>query len=158
MAKPSKPKFYVVWKGHQPGVYANWDAASRQVSGFPGAQFKSFPSRHEAETAFAGAYKRETELEPPYAYNGYGDMNLFSTDAGIPTIMFGPRGGEFHAASEWLDVPTVAASARARRRSGRATTVSARSPHPGLSHPNVAVHLCATRRAETWDPPSQGPV
>lgn len=56
MAKPNKPKFYVVWKGHQPGIYANWDAASRQVSGFPGAQFKSFASRHEAETAFAGAY------------------------------------------------------------------------------------------------------
>ncbi len=67
---------------------------------------------HPYVAAFAGAYKRETELEPPYAYNGYGDMNLFSTDAGIPTIMFGPRGGEFHAASEWLDVPTVAASAR----------------------------------------------
>ena len=56
MGKPNKPKFYVVWKGHQPGVYANWDAASRQVSGFPGAEFKSFPSRQEAETAFAGAY------------------------------------------------------------------------------------------------------
>ncbi|MBL8178504.1 MAG: ribonuclease H family protein [Bryobacterales bacterium] len=56
MGKPNKPKFYVVWKGHQPGVYASWDAASRQVSGFPGAEFKSFSSRPEAEAAYLGAY------------------------------------------------------------------------------------------------------
>jgi ribonuclease HI len=56
MGKPAKPKFYVVWKGHEPGIYTNWDAASRQVNGFPGAQYKGFPSRQEAETAFAGAY------------------------------------------------------------------------------------------------------
>lgn len=56
MSKANKPKFYVVWKGHQPGVYANWDAASRQVSGFPGAQFKSFASRDEADQAYRGAY------------------------------------------------------------------------------------------------------
>ncbi len=56
MGKSNQPKFYVVWKGHQPGIYTNWDAASRQVSGFPGAQFKSFGSRHEAEAAFHGNY------------------------------------------------------------------------------------------------------
>lgn len=56
MGKKAKAKFYVVWKGHEPGIYASWDAASRQVSGFPGAQFKAFPSREEAEVAFRGAY------------------------------------------------------------------------------------------------------
>jgi ribonuclease HI len=51
-----KPKFYVVWRGAQPGIYGTWDEASRQVSGYPGAQYKSFATRAEAEAAFNGAY------------------------------------------------------------------------------------------------------
>lgn len=47
-----KKKFYVVWVGHQPGIYDNWPAAQKQIQGFSGAQFKGFPSLKEAETAF----------------------------------------------------------------------------------------------------------
>ena len=49
MAK--KSKFYVVWVGAKPGVYLSWDEAKRQVAGFPGARYKSFPSRAQAEAA-----------------------------------------------------------------------------------------------------------
>jgi ribonuclease HI len=51
MAKPSR-KWYVVWHGHKPGVYDSWDETRRQVEGVPGATYKSFPSRAEADTAF----------------------------------------------------------------------------------------------------------
>ncbi|HNE30499.1 MAG TPA: RNase H1/viroplasmin domain-containing protein, partial [Saprospiraceae bacterium] len=34
-------KFYVVWEGHQPGVYADWAEAKKQVDGFPAAKYKS---------------------------------------------------------------------------------------------------------------------
>lgn len=47
-----KKKFYVVWKGKIPGIYSSWDECSKQVAGFPGAQYKSFPSSAEAELAF----------------------------------------------------------------------------------------------------------
>lgn len=50
MAKP-KRKFYVVWKGAKPGVYATWPEANAQVAGFPGARYKSFPTRQAAEQA-----------------------------------------------------------------------------------------------------------
>jgi di/tripeptidase len=30
----------------------------------------------------------------------------------MPVVMFGPRGGGYHTASEWLDIPSVAGSAR----------------------------------------------
>ncbi|PSR11100.1 MAG: ribonuclease H, partial [Bacteroidetes bacterium] len=43
MAK--KTKYYVVWKGHQPGVYDQWPAAQAQIHEFTGALFKSFPSK-----------------------------------------------------------------------------------------------------------------
>ena len=50
MAK--KKKFYVVWAGHKPGVYSNWDEANSQIAGFSGAKFKSFSSLTAAEQAF----------------------------------------------------------------------------------------------------------
>jgi len=48
-------KFYVVWIGHQPGIFTDWATCERQTKGFKGAQFKSFPTLEEAELAFKGA-------------------------------------------------------------------------------------------------------
>jgi len=50
-----KKKFYVVWKGAKPGIYDTWDDCARQVNAFPGAQYKSFESLAEAQTAFKAA-------------------------------------------------------------------------------------------------------
>ena len=54
MASKPKPKFYVVWRGREPGVYATWEQCQKQVKGFPSAAYKSFPTFEEANTAFAG--------------------------------------------------------------------------------------------------------
>lgn len=54
-----KRKFYVVWMGHEPGVYTEWMQAKRQIDGYKGAKYKSFPDRAQAEAAFtkgAGSY------------------------------------------------------------------------------------------------------
>ncbi|MCK8658929.1 viroplasmin family protein [Pseudomonas umsongensis] len=48
-------KFYVVWIGHQPGIFTDWATCERQTKGFKGAKFKSFPTREEAEQAFRGS-------------------------------------------------------------------------------------------------------
>lgn len=50
MAK--KEKYYVVWVGVTPGVYASWTECQLQVNGFKGARFKSFDTRREAEEAY----------------------------------------------------------------------------------------------------------
>jgi ribonuclease HI len=50
MAK--KPKFYVVWKGRQTGVFTTWADCQEQTNGFDGAVFKSFESKELAEKAF----------------------------------------------------------------------------------------------------------
>ena len=42
-------KFYAVAAGREPGIYTQWPEAERQVRGFPGAKFKGFASRAEAE-------------------------------------------------------------------------------------------------------------
>ena len=67
---------------------------------------------HPLARAFAGAYAAETDRQPDWGYQGYGDANLFSAEAGIPTVQFGPLGGNFHQADEWVDIPSIAATAR----------------------------------------------
>jgi acetylornithine deacetylase/succinyl-diaminopimelate desuccinylase-like protein len=62
--------------------------------------------------AFARAYEAEAGRPPEFAYAGYGDMNLFSADAGIPTVMFGAHAGKFHEADEWVDLPSIGATVR----------------------------------------------
>ncbi len=52
----AKQKFYVVWAGHKPGVYASWDECKRQVDGVAGAKYKSFEHRSEADAAFKSNY------------------------------------------------------------------------------------------------------
>ena len=42
-------KFYAVKRGVRPGVYETWSACEPLVKGFPGAIYKSFPTRQEAE-------------------------------------------------------------------------------------------------------------
>jgi ribonuclease HI len=48
-----KQKYYVVWKGVNPGVYTSWTDCQLQIKGYDGALFKSFETKEEAEHAFA---------------------------------------------------------------------------------------------------------
>ncbi len=55
----SKKKFYAVAVGQDPGIYTNWPQAQAQVKGYPGAKFKGFPTKSEAE-----AWMQHPALEP----------------------------------------------------------------------------------------------
>lgn len=48
----AKKKFYVVWKGREPGVYDDWNDCLEQVENFPGARYKSYSTAAEAAKAF----------------------------------------------------------------------------------------------------------
>ena len=63
-------------------------------------------------SAMVSAYEQEAGFTPNFGYWGFGDMNLFSGEAGIPTVMFGPNGGGFHEKDEWVDVTSIPAVAR----------------------------------------------
>lgn len=45
-------KWYVVWKGIDPGVYDTWKDCKRQIDGIEGAIYKSFNSQEEAMEAY----------------------------------------------------------------------------------------------------------
>jgi succinyl-diaminopimelate desuccinylase len=67
---------------------------------------------HPLAVAVARACDAELGHAPQWSYTGFGDMNLFSVEAGIPTVMLGPRGARFHEADEWVDIPSIGATAR----------------------------------------------
>ncbi|OAV66927.1 Ribonuclease H [Bacteroidales bacterium Barb6XT] len=56
MVKEKKSKFYVVWNGVTPGIYATWGDCKLQVEGYEGAKYKSFPTREEAAEALENGY------------------------------------------------------------------------------------------------------
>ena len=53
MAK-AKQKWYVVWRGKQPGIYTTWADCEAQVKGAQASLYKAFDTQQEAEAAFAG--------------------------------------------------------------------------------------------------------
>lgn len=56
MAK-KKQKYYTVWKGHNTGVFDNWNDCKAQIKDYQGALYKSFPTFEAAKAAFKGNYK-----------------------------------------------------------------------------------------------------
>ena len=64
----SKKKYYVVWEGHQTGIFSSWDKCKKAVEGYPYAKFKSFESQAMAEKAFGESfelYKGKNTSAPP---------------------------------------------------------------------------------------------
>lgn len=58
----SQQKYYVVWKGKNPGVYLTWQECKQQVDGYPGALYRSYRTKNEAKAAFKEGFtpKKET--------------------------------------------------------------------------------------------------
>jgi ribonuclease HI len=57
VGKKKTKKYYVVWKGHNPGIYNSWDECKSQTQGVVGAQYKAFVNKKEAEDAFKSFYE-----------------------------------------------------------------------------------------------------
>jgi ribonuclease HI len=51
-------KFYVIWKGAKTGVFSTWAEIQNHTQGRSDAQFMGFPSKTEAESAFASTYTK----------------------------------------------------------------------------------------------------
>jgi ribonuclease HI len=49
-------KHYVVWKGRRTGIFDNWEECSAQVTGYQGAEYKSFDSLELARAAYDSTY------------------------------------------------------------------------------------------------------
>ncbi|QJD86522.1 ribonuclease H [Cohnella herbarum] len=54
----AKQKFYVVWVGRKPGVYASWADCQEQINKFDDAKFKSYETKAAAELAYKEGWKK----------------------------------------------------------------------------------------------------
>jgi len=52
-----RKKYYVVWKGKEPGVYGSWEECERQIRNFEGAVYKSFHDEDLARRAYSEDYR-----------------------------------------------------------------------------------------------------
>ena len=57
----AKKKYYAVKIGKNPGIYLSWDECKEQVSGYPKAEYKGFPTEEEAKT-YLGIIEEKSEL------------------------------------------------------------------------------------------------
>lgn len=81
MAK--KKKYYVVWRGKKPGIYNSWQECKKMISGYKGAQYKSFTSFEEAKKAFNSSYalykgKNTTSTSSPRDLSAIKEINMNS--------------------------------------------------------------------------------
>ena len=67
-------KYYAVKTGKTPGIYEDWETCKEQVEGYPGAKYKSFKTKEEAER-FIGlvsntnaSSKQDSKTDVPYAF------------------------------------------------------------------------------------------
>ena len=97
----AKQKFYVVWKGRRTGVFSTWEACSAQVSGYAGAEYKSFDSLAAAESAFQGAYAAFMG-KPASA----GQWHMSLTKPEIPSISVDAACAGVPGPVEWRGVET----------------------------------------------------
>jgi succinyl-diaminopimelate desuccinylase len=85
---------------------------------------------HPVVAAFVQAYTAETGHAPTLEHNqGVADTNYFAADLGIPSIQFGPHGGDYHQANEWVDIPSIGATIRIILRMAL-DILDAPPPHP----------------------------
>ena len=80
MTKKAKQKYYVVWKGANPGIYNNWTDCQLQIKGYEGALYKSFNFKEAATIAFN---------ESPYKHIGSAVKNnkVLTNDGKPPCIL-----------------------------------------------------------------------
>ena len=53
----AEKRYYVVWSGKEPGIYDSWKECERQIRNYPGAIYKAFSDKAEAEKAFRSNYR-----------------------------------------------------------------------------------------------------
>ena len=86
----SKQKYYVVWKGNNPGVYNSWEKCQDEIKNIKGALFKSFGKIEEAKKAYKMGYNQYKKNSVTVHVLDGPELNSISVDAassGNPGIM-----------------------------------------------------------------------
>ena len=86
----TKQKYYVVWKGNNPGIYQSWERCQIEIKNVKGALFKSFSDEEEAKKAYEQGYETYKKTLDFIDISDGPELNSISVDAassGNPGIM-----------------------------------------------------------------------
>lgn len=88
-------KYYAVKQGKRTGIYTTWDECKQNVHGYPGAEYKSFTSKAEAEnyltdTKETGDPQKDSAIEDEAEVVAYvdGSFNQESSEFSYGTVIF----------------------------------------------------------------------
>ena len=68
----AKVKFYAVKKGYETGIFTDWSKAKELVTGYPGADYKSFTNEDDAKK-YMGELEDIVPIDEADLYNIYVD-------------------------------------------------------------------------------------
>lgn len=86
----AKSKWYVVWAGKEPGVYASWAECQEATAGYRGAKFKAFLTQSDALRAYEDGYEVYKKNHPTSPQQQKPILRALSVDAacsGNPGVM-----------------------------------------------------------------------
>ena len=84
-------KVYAVRKGRQTGLFETWNECRAQVSGFPGAEYKSFQSYEEVENYLSP--EKKSSLQADLTAYVDGSYNPSSKEFSYGVVIIHPDGG-----------------------------------------------------------------
>lgn len=104
----AKKKFYSVRKGLVPGIYTSWEECQQNIENFPGAEYKGFQTKEEAEAflSFDENYKSDG-IERLYSTSDAiayvdGCFNETTNEYSYGVVLF-YDGGEEHLSEKFSD-------------------------------------------------------
>ena len=77
----TKQKYYVVWKGNNPGIYQSWERCQNEIKNVKGALFKSFSDEAEAKKAYEQGYETYKKTLDFIDISDGPELNSISVDA-----------------------------------------------------------------------------
>jgi len=96
-------KFYAVKSGRIPGIYETWAECQKQIHGFSGASYKSFPTKEEAAAFIKGDGGKQKE-PPQTQVVAYVDGSYdSSTNAFSYGVVLFYKGQELHFSEKFSD-------------------------------------------------------
>jgi len=137
-------KYYAVRSGRHVGVYATWEACRAQVDRFPGAQYKAFSTKKEAE-AFAFPQKHAPPLSNAPSSKSlpkpHPDRHLNHIDIWVDGSCIQQPGRRLHLGWAYL---VMDGDHEVHRASGNDI------PRDAVRHRNVAGEIIAVLKAVSW--------
>ena len=88
----SGKKWYVVWKGIEPGVYDTWSECKQQTEGFENARYKSFESQNQAIEAYRSDYRKYISSKKTVERQLYKSTSVISDSLSVDAACSGNPG------------------------------------------------------------------